>query len=1180
MSDAYTIDARLRLIGEDQTTETLRRSGEAVRNTFRQIQTDVELHVRTMDNATRAVQQHGEAVKRHATESATAFGRAGDAVKSYLGQFVALGAVIEGTRRSVEYFADVERGMSRIQLATRATDAQMGQLDRTLTELTGTTGRSMGELQREFQNFSEQTRLAPDAAREAFRQVALAADAAGVGIDSMTRAGVAAINNLKVSTNEIDEVLNRWVSELPQQMLGAFAEVGPRLMTTLASLGISGKEAAVALAREFANVQGALGNSRRAAAQLEEVYRKAFDVDSPIGRMTMSTTANMKSQEEVLNNMTKILKDWGAFSEDPIQSGFAQKALGVSREFVQLLKEREANMERLRKEAEKYGVTVDEIQRREARFAQETRAHLDEIIAALKDAGREAGLFVSELGIPQFIRDQLKAFADDLHKMGVEARYWKQLFKDMKEGYIFTDSPEMKERAREFREAYQPKSTFGERFGTWPGGGQQGGGAQRFMGDAAGADLSGIKINPENWERFLRESPRSTHIEDRRGQEENTDSTRKNTEELKRLNDFFEYASAGGAGGGGGGAMAAALGAGGIGGGGGGGGGGGAGGGGGGFGGFGGGGGGVGGRTGAPWFGGGAGRGTGAPVLGRGGGGSATQVSRAECAGFTAEQAGVTPKFPTGNINWRQMDAEYVSRLNAAYDAMPPDVRSTWSMESGYRSAQQQAEIYERSGHGRRFMAAPPGRSYHSGGETNIGTAADFRMSPALRWLHAHGREYGLTNITGLGGGDPGHIQIAPSGGRQFFAGQRAGGYGAAQDGGATDGVSGGGTPGSVRATWFSATGPAVPGWPDPSGQREGPPALTGASTLEPGIATPGRGGLGDWFKVTSPNGQVAYVRKTDVGPGLGALRRGVSADINAALARQMYPNGPRTFQERGWRIEHIGNTGAMQARRQADGRAPAAQAAAGGARVAGQDLLPGARETPPDAAQRGGAGGADGAGTAGRPLYFFDPQSQQLQRYQPPETTPAPQRLGDPQYFAGQDAGGLPQRLGYGYTGGGAPSTPEGRFTGEYGRGVRPYTRGAGGEAAPFGGARDPRASGADAAPLGGARRPPRQPPAMRPRGEHEAEVRRTVHQPREGEGEGHGEAAPLGGADPVTERGRRNLEDIRAAHRELSKPIDVHVNVRRPTAERTRIGRSESRRANQDHQRDARRSSGVGFH
>src|SRR5262252_10254202 len=154
MSDAYTIDARLRLIGEDQTTETLRRSGEAVRNTFRQIQTDVELHVRTMDNATRAVQQHGEAVKRHATESATAFGRAGDAVKSYLGQFVALGAVIEGTRRSVEYFADVERGMSRIQLATRATDAQMGQLDRTLTELTGTTGRSMGELQREFQNFS------------------------------------------------------------------------------------------------------------------------------------------------------------------------------------------------------------------------------------------------------------------------------------------------------------------------------------------------------------------------------------------------------------------------------------------------------------------------------------------------------------------------------------------------------------------------------------------------------------------------------------------------------------------------------------------------------------------------------------------------------------------------------------------------------------------------------------------------------------------------------------------------------------------------------------------------------------------------------------------------------------------------------------------------------------------
>lgn len=110
------------------------------------------------------------------------------------------------------------------------------------------------------------------------------------------------------------------------------------------------------------------------------------------------------------------------------------------------------------------------------------------------------------------------------------------------------------------------------------------------------------------------------------------------------------------------------------------------------------------------------------------------------------------------------------------------------------------------------------------------------------------------------------------------------------------------------RATWFH-TGPPIQGkdgvWHDPSGEREGPPA-SGAPHSEPGIATPGRKGLGEWYEVVAPDGSVHVVRKTDIGPGRGPQSKGVTADINAALTSQIYTK-PGEFKEKGWKIRHLG---------------------------------------------------------------------------------------------------------------------------------------------------------------------------------------------------------------------------------------------------------------------------------
>ena len=61
----------------------------------------------------------------------------------------------------------------------------------------------------------------------------------------------------------------------------------------------------------------------------------------------------------------------------------------------------------------------------------------------------------------------------------------------------------------------------------------------------------------------------------------------------------------------------------------------------------------------------------------------------------------------------------------------------------------------------------------------------------------------------------------------------------------------------------------------------------------EQGIATPGRAGLGEYYRVTAPNGVTSIVRKTDVGPG---ARTGRGIDISSAAAEKNFGYSPKNF--------------------------------------------------------------------------------------------------------------------------------------------------------------------------------------------------------------------------------------------------------------------------------------------
>jgi hypothetical protein len=86
------------------------------------------------------------------------------------------------------------------------------------------------------------------------------------------------------------------------------------------------------------------------------------------------------------------------------------------------------------------------------------------------------------------------------------------------------------------------------------------------------------------------------------------------------------------------------------------------------------------------------------------------------------------------------------------------------------------------------------------------------------------------------------------------------------------------------KGSWFGQRGNWVdPGDVDKKGRSLGNAAQYGQDV--PGIATPGRAGLGELYIVTDPSGKEHTVRKVDIGPG---ARTGRVIDINAPLAEKM----------------------------------------------------------------------------------------------------------------------------------------------------------------------------------------------------------------------------------------------------------------------------------------------------
>ncbi|PWT74797.1 MAG: hypothetical protein C5B60_06270 [Chloroflexi bacterium] len=572
-----TIEALLRLTAEDNASQvTNRMFVQLQQNTvnFRQQWTQ------NVDNSLKQTinifQQTGQAAQRHiGTETTGAFEKAGRAVAEYFARFASFGALAEFSRRSVEYAADVERGFTRITNATGATQDQIRELSNTLTRLASESGRNIGELQQEFQNFAEMMRgrLGLDEAREMFEKIAHAAEAAGVSVDGMSKASIAAMTSLNVKTSEMDAVLESWTRDLPQRMLEAFATVVPRIASTLDSVGYSGRKAAEEMARSFAIAERVFGNTRIATSQLDAMVQRATDIDSIIGQRVLLRMGQLQKagqeQRNVVELMVEEMEKAGAFNEKylPAQHQAILRTLGVTAQMWELAKKYREEQESIRLESLRTGESVDSIAAKRARLAADERAHIDEIVAKLKEVSKALGTAITAIGVPEAALGTLDSTITDLERI-------KQIVEWLKENANWRKIFGVPDDEGDIEHEGLPGTRFIhdllQRYGLTfdkppplppprPPEAPQRGSPAPFQhgGIVTGPTYAMLgEAGPEAVVPLSRSIGSRSAEEQYRATEEDADATRKNTEELKRLNDFLEFGQGGpggGAGGGGGG---------------------------------------------------------------------------------------------------------------------------------------------------------------------------------------------------------------------------------------------------------------------------------------------------------------------------------------------------------------------------------------------------------------------------------------------------------------------------------------------------------------------------------------------------------------------------------------------------------------------------------------------------
>ena len=344
-------------------------------------------------------------------------GSLGDQLKRYL----TAGAIEEFVRTSYTGFARVQRGMELISNATGATTEQLTNLGTTFAQLAAISGRSISELEEDYRQFMATTTLAFEPARQAFDQITRAAIATGTNFQDMGRAAAAAMNNLKVSQGDLQGLLDAWATEIPDKMMGAFAQVAPRLTEEMATVGMTGKQAAIDIAAAFTEVGKALGNPRQAASALNDTLRMMGDLSTPVGRHLVGVMQQIHDGTarplDAWRQMLSLMQQVGAFSENLMERWAGRKILGMDEQQVRVMQVMRDHWDEIQKDVAKTGEDMLTVAQRMAALGGDSLSAVQRLGAAFEELQHQFAELMVAMGADTAlvgVADAFKAIADSI----------------------------------------------------------------------------------------------------------------------------------------------------------------------------------------------------------------------------------------------------------------------------------------------------------------------------------------------------------------------------------------------------------------------------------------------------------------------------------------------------------------------------------------------------------------------------------------------------------------------------------------------------------------------------------------------------------------------------------------------------------------------------------------------
>lgn len=333
--------------------------------------------------------------------------------RSFAGLIVG-GGIEETVRRSYGAFAEWDRTMSRVQLSTSTTAAQLKGMGETFDEVAKMTGRSSVEIAKAFQEFASNTgqNFGPDL-QKIFKTIGEASQVTGASVESMSRASAAAINNLKVPAGEMDNLIKKWSVELPTE-LEAFAQVAPRLMESMEAIGLKGAGSAEQIGLLFEAVNRSFGNTRQSFSVLNSLLNQVGNASTTLGSLMVPQMQAIQDKGggviDIFKALYTQLDAMHAF--DPHNRPFLQQMFGVDFNDLKGVQVVMANLEEIQKRLAAGEDQIKVFGEVFGRNSKDAKSASDELLGSVDELGRGFGELMVSVGASEALKGLAATFHD------------------------------------------------------------------------------------------------------------------------------------------------------------------------------------------------------------------------------------------------------------------------------------------------------------------------------------------------------------------------------------------------------------------------------------------------------------------------------------------------------------------------------------------------------------------------------------------------------------------------------------------------------------------------------------------------------------------------------------------------------------------------------------------------